>query len=182
MGRRAIRDDDDTQMVDAPGPSGINRKTMYSPTYDEPPVKAIQLFSYSEDDVDVHKKTIGIDDDPAQLVGYTEKKGGITPPYEINKLIEEVLQSHQDVPIDETFSVTVGIIHLPRDAGRMKVTSLIVFGAAQGNSVIYPPKNQHITFNWCHPSVEEVPVILTPSSACRDSGFRPFLRHVSQGS
>ena len=227
IGRHALRDVDDTQMADAPGPSGIARKTTYSPTYDEPPIKAIRLVPYSdsEDDRDAHKKTIGTDDDPTQLVDYsdTEEKGGAIALYDMNKLIgrhifgrrllrqyngttatdevhevrfvndlwdgrrladlydelgqmwkdllqqladegtrdtdlvrihighraldrgdikvslrplkqmtpdaigsriEEVLQSHQDVPFDKTFSVTVGVIHLPRGAGHTKVTSL----------------------------------------------------------
>ena len=45
-------------------------------------------------------------------------------PDTIGSRIEEVLQSHQDVSFDETFSVTVGVIHLPRGARRTKVTSL----------------------------------------------------------
>ena len=45
-------------------------------------------------------------------------------PDAIGSRIEEVIQIHQDVPFDETFSVIVGVIHLPRGAGRTKVTSL----------------------------------------------------------
>ena len=64
---------DDTQMADAPGPSGIARKTTYSPTYDEPPIKAIKLVPYSdsEDEGGSPKKTIGTDDDPPQLMDYS---------------------------------------------------------------------------------------------------------------
>ena len=45
-------------------------------------------------------------------------------PDAIGSRIEEVLQSHQDIPFDETFSVTVGVIHLPRGAGRTKVSTV----------------------------------------------------------
>ena len=91
IGRHALRDVDDTQMADAPGPSGITRKTTYSSTYDEPPIKAIRLIPYSdsEEERGSLKKTIGTDDDPTQLVDYsdTEEKGGAIPPYDMNKLI-----------------------------------------------------------------------------------------------
>ena len=78
-------------MADAPGPSGIAWKTTYSPTYDESPIKAIKLVTYSdsEDEGGSPKKTIGTDDDPPQLIDYsdTEEKGGVIPPYDMNKLI-----------------------------------------------------------------------------------------------
>ena len=236
VGRHALRDVDDMQMADSPGPSGIAMKTTYSPTHDEPPIKVIKLVPYSEDEGGSPKKTTGTDDDTPQLVDYsdTEEKGGVIPPYDMNKLIgrhifgrrllrqyngttatdevhevrfvndlwdgrrladlydelgqmwkdllqqladegtrdtdlvrihighraldrgdikvslrplkqmtpdaigsriEEVLQSHQDVPFDETFSVTVGVIHLPRGAGRTKVTSMVPTTLSVGKRV-----------------------------------------------
>ena len=44
VGRHALRDVDDMQMADSPGPSGIARKTTYSPTHDEPQLRSLNWF------------------------------------------------------------------------------------------------------------------------------------------